>query len=82
MIFNLKKNACPCCGYLTLESIGHYDLCPVCFWEDDPIQRENIGYEGGANTVSLTEAKANFKKYQAIDKNFINEVRKAYPNEC
>ena len=27
--------ACPCCGFLTLPSRGGYDICPVCFWEDD-----------------------------------------------
>jgi hypothetical protein len=28
-------NACPCCAYLTLPQRGGFDLCPVCFWEDD-----------------------------------------------
>jgi Cysteine-rich CPCC len=27
--------ACPCCGFLTLDERGGYDICPVCFWEDD-----------------------------------------------
>jgi len=27
--------SCPCCGYLTLPERGAYDICPVCFWEDD-----------------------------------------------
>ena len=26
---------CPCCGSLTLPAGGQYELCPVCFWEDD-----------------------------------------------
>lgn len=26
---------CPCCGYKTLPERGGYDLCPVCWWEDD-----------------------------------------------
>ncbi len=30
-----KKYACLCCGYLTLDERGGYDICPVCFWEDD-----------------------------------------------
>ncbi|SMP03937.1 CPCC family cysteine-rich protein [Chryseobacterium profundimaris] len=25
---------CYCCGYYTLEERGHYEICPVCFWED------------------------------------------------
>lgn len=31
----MSKFACPCCGCLTLEERGGYDICPVCFWEDD-----------------------------------------------
>jgi hypothetical protein len=25
----------PCCGYLTLCGRAGYEICPVCFWEDD-----------------------------------------------
>lgn len=31
----MSKYACPCCGCLTLDERGGYDICPVCFWEDD-----------------------------------------------
>lgn len=31
----MKKYKCLCCGYITLETRGEYDICPVCFWEDD-----------------------------------------------
>ncbi len=30
-----KKYKCLCCGYQTLDTRGEYDICPVCFWEDD-----------------------------------------------
>ena len=33
--FGLKKYKCLCCGYRTLDTRGEYDICPVCFWEDD-----------------------------------------------
>ena len=26
---------CPCCRYKTLAERGGFDICPVCFWEDD-----------------------------------------------
>lgn len=26
---------CLCCGYKTLSERGNYDICPVCFWEDE-----------------------------------------------
>ena len=31
----MGKFTCPCCGCLTLNERGAYDICPVCFWEDD-----------------------------------------------
>lgn len=31
----MKKYKCLCCGYKTLDTRGEYDICPVCFWEDD-----------------------------------------------
>lgn len=31
---------CPCCWYKTFdaEPDGSFDICPVCFWEDDNVQ--------------------------------------------
>lgn len=31
----MAKYICLCCGNRTLDSRGEYDICPVCFWEDD-----------------------------------------------
>jgi len=69
------KKKCPCCGFRTLNEIGEYEICPVCYWEDDSIQREDINYEGGANTVSLKVARENFKKIGASEYIYINKVR-------
>ncbi|WP_448262693.1 CPCC family cysteine-rich protein [Microbacterium aurum] len=45
---------CPCCGHLTLgQPPGSYELCPVCFWEDDAVQLRWPTYPGGANRPSL-----------------------------
>jgi Cysteine-rich CPCC len=29
---------CPCCGYKTLPERLGYDLCPVCWWEDEGLE--------------------------------------------
>lgn len=47
---------CPCCGYKTLDDASIYDICDICFWEDDIIQFNNPDYEGGANIISLRQA--------------------------
>lgn len=28
-------NTCPACGYLTLSERCCWEICPICFWEDD-----------------------------------------------
>ncbi len=58
----IRRYPCRCCGFLTLSdpSNGSYEICAVCFWEDDPVQNEDPAYAGGANHVSLYEAQRNY----------------------
>lgn len=74
---------CPCCGYLTYdeEPEGHYEICEVCFWEDDPIQLKDHDFEGGANTPSLNQAKENFKQFGACEERFVKNTRDPWPEE-
>jgi hypothetical protein len=48
---------CPCCGSKTLSEIEAYEVCDICNWEDDPVQRNDPDYEGGANDLSLNQAR-------------------------
>ena len=77
------KYKCPCCNYYTFDSKpeGEYDICPVCFWEDDPITIDDTTFVGGANRVSLQQAQLNFKKFGACEKDMIKYVRKPNKNE-
>jgi hypothetical protein len=53
----------------------------VCFWEDDPIQFDDHDYDGGANIVSLNEARKNFKEFGASEHQFVGKVRPPLPDE-
>jgi Cysteine-rich CPCC len=48
---------CACCNQPTLSEIGGYEICPVCGWEDDPVQRDDESFPGGANKLSLSKAR-------------------------
>jgi hypothetical protein len=74
---------CPCCGYLTLgeKPPGTYEVCPVCFWEDDPIQFQDPTYSGGANRVSLEKARQNFANFGAVEERHRGNVRKPTEEE-
>ncbi|PWQ96437.1 hypothetical protein DKT75_10515 [Leucothrix arctica] len=57
--------ACPCCRYLTLPEENAYDICSVCFWEDDgAIKDEDYS---GPNHKTLKEGRENFSKLGACD---------------
>ena len=51
-----EDRLCPCCGRHYFEEKDAYEICPVCGWEDDPVQRREPYYEGGANTLCLNDA--------------------------
>lgn len=74
------KYTCPCCGYKTLdeEPTDTYEICEICFWEDDGVQFRDPDYEGGANEVSLRQAQHNFIKFGACDKGSLKFIR--HPN--
>ncbi len=72
----MKKYKCPCCEFNTLDSApGHFDICPVCYWQDDNIQRDDPNYKGGANSISLNEARQNYKKTGAMLLKYLKNVR-------
>jgi cysteine-rich CPCC protein len=67
--------ACACCGYPTLteKPPATYEICPVCFWEDDSVRDPALA--GGANGVSLNDARANFGAFGACDERCRASVR-------
>ena len=72
-----KSYRCPCCGFKTLYGRGQDEICPVCFWEDDG-QDDHDAEEarGGPNrSLSLTQARLNFRDFAAFDARYLANVR-------
>jgi hypothetical protein len=62
---------CVCCGYRTLSRIG-WDVCPVCFWEEDGVYE--LDRISGPNHMSLREARANFSILGAVSEAHVRHV--------
>jgi ribonuclease HII len=75
--------ACACCGYLTLrqEPPGTFAHCEVCWWEDDPAQFADPGYEGCANAPSLDQARVFFRNIGVSDPKLKGHERAPRPEE-
>lgn len=72
-----ERFRCPCCHHLTLQERGGFEICPVCFWEDDgqdDADAETV--RGGPNgALSLTEARENYLRHGTCDLKFVEQVR-------
>jgi hypothetical protein len=68
---------CPCCGCKTLDERGGFDICPVCFWEDDGQDDADADIvRGGPNgRLSLSNARKNFKEIGACESRHLRHVR-------
>jgi hypothetical protein len=55
---------CPCCGYRSLRERGSYEICRVCFWEDDGTTEPDI--VSGPNHMTLREARLNIQRFGAV----------------
>ena len=69
--------ACPCCGYLTLGERGGFEICAVCFWEDDGQDDHDadVVRSGPNGGLSLSDARRNFGLVGACEERFIYNVR-------
>lgn len=57
---------CPVCGKYEFENIDDYDVCPFCNWENDDYQRRYPDEDGGANRMSLNQAREAWKKGEKV----------------
>lgn len=59
---------CLCCGYQTIAERGNYEICPICFWEDDG--NNDTQKYSSVNKMSLTEAKGIYSNLGVISNKF------------
>lgn len=74
---------CPCCRSCTLGERGGFEICPVCFWEDDGQDDHDADVvRGGPNgSVSLSVARDNYRRIGACDERALSHVRPPRPDE-
>ena len=56
----MPLHQCPCCDYFSLPTRGEYDICNVCFWEDNGIDVDEPDEYSGPNNMALREGRQNF----------------------
>jgi hypothetical protein len=68
---------------LTLAERGGFEICPVCFWEDDGQDDPDADVVlGGPNgSLSLTAARRNFATIGACDERCLAFVRAPSPEQ-
>jgi len=78
-----KGEPCPCCGHLTISEKSAFEICQVCYWEDDGQSDADADQiKGGPNgNLSLTVARTNYRIYGASDQRYVSLVRIPYENE-
>ncbi len=59
----MKKNQCPICGQTILDE---FDICEVCGWENDLVQLAHPDFPGGANQMSINEAREAWTKGEQV----------------
>jgi hypothetical protein len=60
---------CPCCGYDTVLERCCYEICPICWWEDDGQDNQDADEVlGGPNSdLSLSKARKIFFLHGIFD---------------
>ncbi len=66
---------CPCCDYISLPERGEWLICPVCYWEDDGTDIDDLDRRSPCNhEMTLREARANFRAFGACERSMLKHV--------
>jgi hypothetical protein len=74
---------CLCCGFRTISKPEAFELCEVCWWQDDGQDDSDADEIRGTvnGKLSLSGARRNFKSFGAADERFVSHVRAARADE-
>ena len=67
----------------TLVKRANDEICQVCFWHDDGQDDDEaeLVWGGPNGSLSLTQARANYKVFGACEEKFLSNVRPPKPEE-
>ncbi|OUR86912.1 hypothetical protein A9Q81_27645 [Gammaproteobacteria bacterium 42_54_T18] len=60
---------------MSLPERGNYLICPICFWEDDGQDVDELDVDSGPNHgITLRQARITFKEHGACEVEMIENV--------
>jgi len=69
------RHKCLCCNYLSLLTKDDFEICEICYWEDDPLTKEVNKISSINHGLTLEDAKKNFVKFGAVEQKYIDQVK-------
>jgi hypothetical protein len=78
---------CPCCDYFTLEQRHAWNICLVCYWEDDGHDLDSSDEPSGCNGgLTLRQGRENFRRLGACEPEMVQyvcsaEARRQYKHD-
>jgi hypothetical protein len=68
---------CVCCDYYTVVDRHSFEVCQVCYWEDDGSTMAQLDQESRSNHMTLRAARKSFEAIGAIDQSAVSLVASA-----
>lgn len=64
---HVPRATCPCCGYPTIEGRGAFEICVLCYWEDDGQDDDDATEPSSPNQgMPLDRARRNFASFMCL----------------
>ena len=62
----LRTTLCPVCNKHRFGVDEDFYICPICGWENDGVQNHHYDYAGGANWMSVNQAREAFRNGKQV----------------